>query len=148
MRNAVMPVQRDTQGLLQITEDSTDLEDEAILYLEIDRCEDVDELASLQQKLRAILKDVSLVVSDFKEIKAHVLKVIDHIQDRPDCKAEDEESKRFLEWLLNDNFTFLGYEELVVTGSGDKCQLHRPDDALLGLLRPQYRSGRLQLEPF
>ena len=150
MRNAVMSVSCDEQGLLQMVDNGEYLEEEAILYLEIDRCEDSDELALLQQQLKAILADVSLVVSDFKTIKTRVIQLIKDIQVRPAFRAEDEESKIFLEWLLDNNFTFLGYEELVVSGSGDQCKLQRPDDALLGLLRPSEddSEGRLQLEPF
>ncbi|CAN0603074.1 unnamed protein product, partial [Ectocarpus sp. 12 AP-2014] len=57
----------------------------------------------------------------------------------PQIDPDDhEEAIAFLEWLLKDNFTFLGYDEYLLEGS----ELQRDADSVLGVFRldqPRYR---------
>ena len=46
-----------------------------------------------------------------------------------------EESKAFLEWLADDNFTFLGYREYDLVDEGDEARLQAIDGSGLGILR-------------
>ncbi len=118
---------------------------EAFIYVEIDRIESEEELADLQEQLVAVLADVVRVVDDHKPIRNKVAALVDSIDE-----SEPGEVREFLEWLLSDNFTFLGFEELRVVQRGDKNAVVRSPDSLLGLLRPmsQGEVGRLELEPF
>nr|MDT0251649.1 NAD-glutamate dehydrogenase [Endozoicomonas sp.] len=127
---------------------------EAILYLEIDRCEDQGELVQLQEQLMAVLGDVSRVVDDFEEMSARVKRLssmVGKLKSLPgELLKKEDEVQAFLDWLLADNFTFLGYEELIVTEHDGNRQLISPPQSLLGLLRPisAEEPAQLALEPF
>ena len=125
---------------------------EAFVYLEIDRIEEPEELERLYEQLSAVLGDVARVVDDFGQMKTRVQRLASAAGRLPngDFPEAEDEVQAFLEWLLDDNFTFLGYEELIVTENDGRRQLIRPSESLLGLLRPadEAEPGQLALEPF
>ncbi|MES2203628.1 MAG: NAD-glutamate dehydrogenase [Pseudomonadota bacterium] len=105
---------------------------EAVIYLEIDHQEGEKTFAELKECIAKTLHDVALAVSGWpamvKMAQASIVE-LNHASATLDAE-ELNESLDFLEWLLNNNFTFLGcrdyrfskggkYETLdVVTGSG------------------------------
>src|SRR5690606_3051118 len=89
---------------------------EALIFLEIDRCADAAELRALEASLQEVLEEVRLAVGDFEPMKAkaqELLGWLDKAKLKVD-KDELEEIKVFLSWLVNNHFTFLGYEEFTV----------------------------------
>ena len=46
-----------------------------------------------------------------------------------------DETKAFLAWLADDNFTFLGYREYDLIDDGDEARLQPIDGSGLGILR-------------
>ena len=122
-----------------------ELHREAALYLEIDRVESLNELDDLKNQLEAVLADVARVVDDFDPMLERVTKLRDSIN-----PAKGVEVQEFLSWLMSNNFTFLGYEELRVKTIDGEKQITRPTETQLGLLRPMHQGelGQLELEPF
>lgn len=113
---------------------------EALLYLEIDRLDSQYELEALQQEITAVLSDVRLVVMDHKAITKRVVALAEQITQWPVGEHDEiEEIKAFLQWLIKDNFTFLGYEELKVEQKGQRKTIKPVKGMTYGLLK----SGRL-----
>ena len=69
-------------------------------------------LSKIEHSLRSSMEDVSLVVEDFIPMK-HKLKdivgYIEKIKSYSKLPQKFSESVSFLNWLLEDNFIFLGY---------------------------------------
>ena len=115
---------------------------EALLYFEIGRHSDVDELNELRDTLVDILEEVSVVVSDFSAMCAR-------LQDAATAVANSgcverglrDEAVAFLGWLERDNMTLLGYEYLQVQQAGSAAGITVKTDASLGLLRHRKTRG-------
>ncbi|HSB97973.1 MAG TPA: NAD-glutamate dehydrogenase, partial [Spongiibacteraceae bacterium] len=112
---------------------------EAFLYLEINRHSNPDDLAQLQQAIEQVLREVECVVDDFAALRARCAEVRNAIAVKDD--AEAGAAQAFTDWLLDDNFTFLGYEYLQVSADGDKTRIERSGESALGLLRARGSSG-------
>lgn len=104
-----------------------------VVSIEIDRIEDLKEMKSLQKELSYVLDDVRRCVSDFLMMKTKVTDIASHFE--KERNAEIREYAAYLRWLLDDNFTFLGYEEVQVKKEGKKLLLDRPSKTQLGLLK-------------
>ena len=146
LRNCVIHNRRDDE--YRIVHDDREKEAplrEALLYLEVDRIETVEELESMQEQIVAVLADVARVVDDFEPMLAKVREFTDTID-----SARGLEIQEFLRWLMNNSFTFLGYEELLVKEVEKERQIVRPTENQLGLLRPMHQGelGQLELEPY
>ena len=155
LRNGVLQSRRSSDHCLVFSDQPVADEyvsPEAFVYLEIDRIEDPEELTRLHDQFSAVLADVARVVDDFGHMTTRVRRLASAAGRLPngDLPDAEDEVQAFLEWLLDDNFTFLGYEELIVTEDDGNRQLIRPSESLLGLLRPanEAEPGQLALEPF
>ena len=117
-----------------------DKQTEALIYLEIDKEANTELLNKLAKKLEKVLEQVSLVVSDWPEMRARMqncLKELEH--NSPPYDPEDvKESRDFLIWLLNDHFTFLGCRDYDL--SKDHKTLRMVKKSGLGVLRDETRS--------
>ena len=84
---------------------------ESVMHFELDRRLPDDELASLEEAVLAVLGDVRLAVRDFPAMREAVRRMTEiaragSVRYSP---AEVAEAVAFLDWLLEDNFVFLGY---------------------------------------
>ncbi|MEZ5812585.1 MAG: NAD-glutamate dehydrogenase [Rhizobiaceae bacterium] len=86
--------------------------------------------------LEEILKQVRATVNDWRPMLARLERMItDYRYNPPPLKSETlEEAVAFLEWLRDDNFTFLGMREYRYTGSGSTGKLKHTDKPSLGIL--------------
>jgi glutamate dehydrogenase len=133
LQNVVFHGTRDAAGvLLTIDATATAANAEVLIYAEIDRLEN-DRLAALEDRLRAILKDVRAVVGDFGAMKQRRRAIVDALLEHPPPVPVDEVSEAiaFLDWLENNNFTFLGYREFTF----DAGVIRQVRDSALGILR-------------
>ena len=83
----------------------------------------------------AVLADVRLCVADWRPMLARVGELIVEIKNNPPPLPVDEiaEATQFLEWLVANNFTFLGVREYAMTG--DERGYTVVPDSGLGILR-------------
>ncbi|MGG2396380.1 NAD-glutamate dehydrogenase [Pseudomonas sp. SH1-B] len=156
LQNSVFSVRRDKNGqLLEILPRGTQGEgvlQEALMFLEIDRCAGSAELKTLEKAIHEVFGDVRMSVADFQPMKAkarELLAWLDRAKLKVD-KAELEEIKVFLGWLLDNHFTFLGYEEFTVAPTADGGSMVYDEKSLLGLskrLRTGLSSEELHIEP-
>lgn len=85
---------------------------EAPIYVEIDRQSDPKVFHYIEARIRSVLEDVRLVVTDWPLMKKKMHEVIEthaSCSTLPNAAEEYAESKRFLEWVADDHFTFMGY---------------------------------------
>ncbi|QTF93961.1 NAD-glutamate dehydrogenase domain-containing protein, partial [Halomonas sp. BM-2019] len=149
IHNAVLATERGEEArLLRVAspgEGDAPSERESLIVIEIDRHSDPGMLEDLQASLHEVLVDVRTAVTDFEPMRDQVKVALEEL--RCGCPAQtDPEDHRdaiaFLEWLLHDNFTFLGYDAYEVTEQGGRQQLVKVEGSEQGVFRldqPRYR---------
>ncbi|MEP4243838.1 MAG: NAD-glutamate dehydrogenase [Nitratireductor sp.] len=90
----------------------------------------------LETRLKEVLKQVRAAVVDWKPMLARLEHTISDYRYMPIPldKGAVGEAIAFLEWLRDDNFTFLGMREYSYTGEGDSGILERAGNRGLGIL--------------
>ena len=146
LRNCVLSVERDEQNHL-VAAGNGHGSREALLYIEVDRLAEDSQLEALQQDLCDVLADVRRVVADYRPICRKVEELLGSIES--DSGGEATDVCDYLRWLLDNNFTFLAYEELIVDRSGSEPEVRQVEGQRLGLLRPRHggQLNRGTLEP-
>jgi glutamate dehydrogenase len=133
-------LRRDGEGNLRefLPLDSTEDEfAESFLHMEIDCETDHDELAVIQSEVARVLSDVSAAVNDWQGMMNRLPVIKRALDNYPESVPQEDidEVKAFLDWLCEDNFTFLGYREYdLETVDGDDV-LRIVADSGLGILR-------------
>ena len=112
LNNVVFAVERKGDNSINtLTVDKTQTNRELFIYAEIDRISD-EQLPELESQLRTTFIDLAAVVSDFDAMKASLVSIRDEIENHPSYPKEQvTEAANFLNWLLNDHFTFLGFRK-------------------------------------
>jgi glutamate dehydrogenase len=140
----VMRVRRDADGhLIEVldpeavgAEGSTR---ESILHAEVAREHDRAKLDQLRNSIERVLADVRAAVEDWQPMRARTQELIDEFDSKPPPTVDPsltEETKAFLAWLAEDNFTFMGYREYHLVEEGDEARLQPLDGSGLGILKP------------
>ncbi|MCC5901100.1 MAG: NAD-glutamate dehydrogenase [Halomonas sp.] len=145
IQNAVFAVDRDSQHQLKVLaspkDESAPEARESLIVIEVDRHTDPESLSRIERRLHDVLRDVRTAVGDFDEMCGQITAAIQELEKNcpPQIDPDDhEEAIAFLEWLLKDNFTFLGYDEYLLEGN----ELQRDSNSVLGVFRldqPRYR---------
>ncbi|MPZ36869.1 MAG: NAD-glutamate dehydrogenase, partial [Rhizobiales bacterium] len=108
---------------------------ESFIHIHVDRIAEEAQRAELIAALETVLADVRLGVHDWREMTARVREIAAGLKANPPPlpKEEIEEAAAFLEWLVADNFTFLGTRDYAFTDKEDAlAPIHETG---LGLLR-------------
>src|SRR5260370_28819714 len=86
---------------------------ESFIHIHTERVEDEARRAALVQSIEQALADVRVSVEAWRPMRARVGEVVADMRSNPPQLPVDEvaEAVQFLEWLLADNFTFLGVRE-------------------------------------
>ena len=138
--NTLLMVRRDDAGqLVELCEPGAtgaDCMRESVVAIEVDRHTDPEQLKALQQGLLDVLGDVQATVRDFDQMLAKTDELLDIYAQAPASfdPADVEETRAFIHWLKQ-HFTFLGYDEFMLTGDEDKQQLEPVPGSGLGLLQ-------------
>src|SRR5476651_283258 len=157
LQTTVLSTRRNSKGeLLELLPKGTTGEDvlqESLMYLEIDRCANASELNVLARELEQVLGEVRVAVEDFEPMKAKVQDLLAGI-DASSYVIDGEEKaeiKSFLEWLVGNHFTFLGYEEFTVVDQADGGHIEYDQNSFLGLtklLRTGLTADDLRIEDY
>jgi glutamate dehydrogenase len=143
LQNVVFAVVRDANGkLLKIDPRDPNARLEVLVYVEIDRLEE-DRIVPLEQRLAAILKDVRATVADFEPMKEKLRAIVESLETSPPPVPSPDirESIAFLRWLLDANFTFLGYREFDFGGG----VMRQVPNSALGILRNREPSSERRI---
>ena len=145
---ALYTAERNAEGQLEAIyarapDDVDDSNGEVLLYLEVARHSDSLALSKLKSTLEDIMSEVRLVVDDFAEMTQRVHDTVDAIANTgiDFCSDSLKENVAFLHWSLQNNFTFLGFERLAVSGRGKKQTVKRVEGSALGLMRLRESRG-------
>ena len=109
---------------------------ESFMHVEVDEQTDPARLERLADAIRGVLGDVRAAVTDWPRLQSTVRDVLASLADSSTDvpKAEIDEARTFLDWLLDDNFTLLGYREYAHHGKGARQTLQIAGESL-GVLR-------------
>ena len=105
----VLDVQRESGRLVTIGGPGAGAR-ESFIHLHVDGLDDEAACADLTKALEAILAEVRLAVVDWRPMLDRVNGIVADLKTNPPPLPVDElaEAIQFLQWLLADNFTFLG----------------------------------------
>ena len=149
--NSIVHVERDQSGnlkkLLAPGAQAADARAESVMYIEIDRATNASDLSALQKGLLAALDTVRATVQDFSAMRERVQALISQLNSRRKqyfSRDERAEAVAFLEWLLDDHFTFLGYECFAINEGLPEQRLGLRTDASLGALALNPRDENLE----
>ncbi len=104
------------------------------------------EAEALIARVRHVLAQVHMAVGDWKPMMETLAMAVSEMAEFGPARrqAEKDEAVAFLEWLRDNNFTFLGMREYTYSRDGDSASVERSDGAGLGILSdPEVRVLRL-----
>jgi glutamate dehydrogenase len=112
---------------------------EAPIYIEIDRQTDPAVMDALSTNIQRVLNDVFLSVADWRKMVERAEEALIELEQNPPPldPAEVAESKDFLRWLINNNFTFLGSRDYKLIGNETNRALQIIPGSGLGVLRDE-----------
>jgi glutamate dehydrogenase len=109
---------------------------EAPIYIEIDRQTDPTVMEALRTNIMRVLNDVQISVIDWRKMVGRAEEALLELEQNPPPldPAEVAESKDFLRWLINNNFTFLGSRDYKLIGNETNRALQIVPGSGLGVL--------------
>ena len=144
-----LAVRRDSQGtLLEVLDIDVDeapagVIAESWMRIEVERDFVSDDLEPLIASSRRVLADVRKAVSDWQPMRNQALHIAEELVLHPPAGIDEHEvheARALLEWLANNNLTFLGYREYdLITVDGEDALRPVPDSGL-GMLRQEHSS--------
>ncbi|MGB7818724.1 MAG: NAD-glutamate dehydrogenase [Ornithinibacter sp.] len=147
-------VSRDAMGVLQRVESrevtgrtrggSLDNLAESWMTLSIDRESDEERRAALEAQVRNVLEDVRQSVEDWPKMRSKCLVLAAELEGSPPVgidEAEVASSTRFLRWMADNHFTFLGYRDYVLRELDGGEVIAPVGGSGLGLLRSDPPAG-------
>jgi glutamate dehydrogenase len=149
----VMRVRRDAGGrlveLLEPDESASDAQPESVLHAEVVREADRGRLSELHDGIARVLGDVEAAVRDWSAMRERMTELATELERRPPPIDEREvgETEAFLDWLVDDHFTFLGYREYKFEDAEDTIGLRALDGSGLGILSGRPATPLTALRP-
>jgi len=111
---------------------------ESWMLLSIDRESDEERRALLERTVRTVLEDVRQAVEDWPKMRSKCLVLAAELEGTPPPDVDPDETAlaiRFLRWMAEDHFTFLGYRDYTLHRTGDGEFIAPVTGSGLGLLR-------------
>src|SRR3954447_26999980 len=140
----VLRVVRENGRLVRLGEG----ERESFIHLHLDRVSGDAACAEVAQAIETVLGEVRLAVADWRAMRERVGGIVEELKTNPPPLAVEEiaEAVEFLQWLLADNFTFLGVRDYALA----EQTLRADFDTALGIMRSRdvkvLRRGKNLLE--
>jgi len=139
----VVGIEQDSRGrLLAITNARGAAIRKSIQHFELNRRLTGGKAEQLAEGLHRVVQDVQQAVSDFDALKGAVGRMMEVVREGSARYSEQEvtEAVATLEWLLDDNFVFLGYREYQITDTPQGRALQVVPGSGLGILSDTERS--------
>lgn len=110
---------------------------ESFMHIQVSQVADPTILKELEQGIEAVLSDVRAAVEDWPAMREKMSGAIADLINAPKRIPLDdvEEACSFLQWIHDDQFTYLGYREYAYQGEGSKVRAAVVSDTGLGVLR-------------
>ena len=133
----VIGTERDREGrLVAVTAARGSGHRESVQHFEFERGLDSDEAKQFTEQLDGVLRDVAVTVRDFDGMADAVRRMSDVAKASTHSYAYEEiaETVGFLDWLLDDNFVFLGFREYRIADSPEGPTVAADPESGLGIL--------------
>ncbi|MFO1350854.1 MAG: NAD-glutamate dehydrogenase [Gammaproteobacteria bacterium] len=137
----VMRVLRDAEGrlnavLIDPAPNQTAIA-ESVMHCEVNRQTDPAVLAQLEEDLTRVLGDVRAAVRDWPAMRARMKTITDDLDQMnlPVTLEERHELEAFLQWLVDNHFTFLGYRDYDLVLENGEPWLRTVPGSGLGVMR-------------
>ncbi|MGO2330083.1 MAG: NAD-glutamate dehydrogenase [Pseudoalteromonas nigrifaciens] len=136
-----LKIQRDEtdkiSGLSGLKAEQESTSTKTVFFIEIDRQTDSAVIESFKQELESVLTDVSVAVEDWQPIREKLIAVSKELPKRRAGKnnAEVDETVEFLDWLVKDNFTLMGYRQYELSPIQGDYELKGVMETSLGLMK-------------
>ncbi|MBD3783579.1 MAG: NAD-glutamate dehydrogenase [Micrococcales bacterium] len=111
---------------------------ESWMLLSIDREGDEDRRHELERTIRSVLEDVRQSVEDWPKMRSRCLVLAAELEGTPPTGVDPDEvalATRFLRWMADNHFTFLGYREYTLGSRPEGEVITAVTGTGLGLLR-------------
>ncbi len=111
---------------------------ESWMLLSIDRESDEDRRAELERTVRLVLEDVRQSVEDWPKMRSRCLVLAAELEGSPPQSVDADETAlaiRFLRWMADDHFTFLGLRDYTLRQTAEGEFISPVTGSGLGLLR-------------
>ncbi len=116
---------------------SSDIQTEAALFIEIDRQTDPAVLEEMHRNFERVLEDNRVVVDDWSKMRKKVRDAVEELDTvaKSVDGVELQETKAFLKWIEDHHFTFLGVRDYELVQKGKETILQSIPETGLGVLR-------------
>ena len=136
----VLHIEREAKGKAQgLGSANSHTTTESFSHIQIDRCLDAEQMKAIEDDLRVTISDVRAAVEDWHSMRDRMQETINTLtapQRQIDAAEDIDEVRAFLRWLVDDNFTFLGYREI---------DLHQEDSSVTSIhIVPKHGLGVLR----
>src|SRR5215218_6321321 len=141
MLHPIMRVKRDDEGrIVEVLDpDSADEEalSESVIHVEVDQQTEPNVLQELYDCIERVFEQVRAAVEDWPDMREQVHNIVSELEEEPPPVEEDDlaEAEAFLEWIVDDHFTFLGYREYELLTENGEDVLRSVPETGLGILR-------------
>jgi glutamate dehydrogenase len=124
---AISPERREGDGFIR----------ESFIHIHVGRLARDAEREELGRELLGVLGDVRTAVLDWRPMQSRLRQAMSDYHTNPPPLPVEEliESTAFLEWLLDNHFTFLGMREYAFVGGAGEGELKPVEGTGLGILR-------------
>jgi glutamate dehydrogenase len=126
----VFTVRRQWERIVWIGEPQEEGARESYCYFQIEPIDSKEQLRRIQHEIFSILKCVFLAVEDFRPMTAAVQEIAARLRDKSESGHELESARAFIEWLIDENYVFLGVARYSVDPDG---RSHRIADSVSGV---------------
>ena len=109
---------------------------ESLIHIHIDPIDDEDRRQALAEALGQVFDAVRLATGDWQDMRGRLAGAIATLRETPPPLPADEiaEAAAFLQWLVDDNFTFLGAREYTLVPDDEGGRLEAVEGTGLGIL--------------
>ncbi|XPF95317.1 NAD-glutamate dehydrogenase [Colwellia sp. RE-S-Sl-9] len=110
---------------------------ETAFFIEIDRITEQSLLDSVVKELHSVVSDISLTVTDWQTMQTKLSEIITTVKkSKYFCsKEEHKDTLEFLDWILDNNFTFMGYRSYDIKTIKGDIALAAQNETSLGLMK-------------
>ncbi len=118
---------------------------ESWMLLSIDRESDEERRAELERTVREVLEDVRQAVEDWPKMRSRCLVIAAELEGAPPVGVDPDEvalATRFLRWMADDHFTFLGSRDYTLSRTDAGEVITAVTGSGLGLLRADPPLGK------
>ena len=138
----LLRLHRDNRGritrLLARNETSASHALESHIQIEFDRVTDKKVMRHLKERAQRVIEDVNAANEDWRRMLDAAMAISQSLSQQPPAgraRADVDEACAMLDWMVDENFTFLGYREYELARIDGKLLLSPIDGTGLGILR-------------